>query len=247
MSDFNSSLPIRTQSNGDAIVEICDGTVTTQKLAITAAGEAKVDVTSSAAFGSPSGGTAGTQSDLVGGIYNSTPPTLTNGQQASLQLASDGDLLVDSNITKIGGSAPSASNSLPVEVTLGTSFVSPTNPFPVQIGDIPPGTPVNDFKDATSIGAGSSDNHQYTAGGSNGFRLEQIYASGSGKFKCVIGIETGVGTGTFTTIFVSFNSTATPYVPNLPLVATGVRVQVTMTNNDLSAQDLYSTISGYTY
>jgi hypothetical protein len=51
------------------------------------------------ADGSVTGGTAGTFSLLTGGIYNSTPPTLTNGQQASLQLDSAGRLLVDAAVT----------------------------------------------------------------------------------------------------------------------------------------------------
>lgn len=44
--------------------------------------------------GSLSGGAAGTSSFAAGGVYNSTPPTLTTGQQASLQLTSDGSLKV---------------------------------------------------------------------------------------------------------------------------------------------------------
>lgn len=44
--------------------------------------------------GSSTGGSAGTSSALAGGIYNSTPPTLTNGQQAGLQLTSSGALIV---------------------------------------------------------------------------------------------------------------------------------------------------------
>lgn len=47
--------------------------------------------------GSASGGAAGTSSYDVGGIYNSTAPTLTNGQQASLQLNSAGSVLVDNS------------------------------------------------------------------------------------------------------------------------------------------------------
>jgi hypothetical protein len=46
------------------------------------------------ADGSVNGGTAGTFSQLAGGIFNSTPLTLTNGQQSSLQLNSLGYLLV---------------------------------------------------------------------------------------------------------------------------------------------------------
>jgi hypothetical protein len=46
------------------------------------------------ADGSAAGGTAATVSTLVGGIYNTTLPALTTGQQASLQLNSSGFLLV---------------------------------------------------------------------------------------------------------------------------------------------------------
>lgn len=46
------------------------------------------------AEGSPTGGTAGTKSVLAGQIYNSTPPTLTNAQQVSLQSDVNGNLKV---------------------------------------------------------------------------------------------------------------------------------------------------------
>ena len=49
------------------------------------------------ADGSASPGTAATVSTLAGGIYNSTPPTATNGQQVSLQVDANGRLLVDTN------------------------------------------------------------------------------------------------------------------------------------------------------
>lgn len=45
-------------------------------------------------IGSSTGGSAGTASNLAGGIYNSSAPTLTNGQQAALQLSSSGALIV---------------------------------------------------------------------------------------------------------------------------------------------------------
>jgi hypothetical protein len=47
------------------------------------------------ADGSATGGTAGSFSMLVGGIYNPTPPTLTAGQQVSIQLSSGGALLTE--------------------------------------------------------------------------------------------------------------------------------------------------------
>lgn len=45
-------------------------------------------------IGSSTGGAAGTSSFLVGGIYNSSLPALTSGQQSALQIASNGSLLV---------------------------------------------------------------------------------------------------------------------------------------------------------
>jgi hypothetical protein len=45
--------------------------------------------------GSAAGGTASAYSSLAGGIYNSSPPALSSGQQASLQLDSSGNLKVN--------------------------------------------------------------------------------------------------------------------------------------------------------
>lgn len=106
-----------TNANG-WFVRPTDGT---NNQSFTAAGEAKVSVTQplpagannigsvnqgtspwitkDQADGSATGGTAGLFSMLSGGIYNTTPPTLTNGQQVGLQLDVNGRLLVDAAIT----------------------------------------------------------------------------------------------------------------------------------------------------
>jgi hypothetical protein len=128
------------------------------------------------------------------------------------------------------------------------SDVSNTNPIPVTI-EASPGTHVNDFKDATVIAAGASDNHDYTVTAGKTLHLNQIEGTASGKAKMEIQIETGVSTGTFTSKFVQFNSTATPIMSiklnNDISVAAGVRVRVIMTNRDNQTMDIYSTISGY--
>ena len=51
--------------------------------------------TSDAADGPVAAGTAATKSILIGGQYNTTLPTLTNGQQAAIQVDNNGRLLVD--------------------------------------------------------------------------------------------------------------------------------------------------------
>ena len=57
--------------------------------------------------GSASGGTAAANSELVGGVYSSTLPTLTNGQQAALQFDSSGRLIVTDN-----QSVPAGANTI---------------------------------------------------------------------------------------------------------------------------------------
>lgn len=64
----------------------------TNPLTMTTTGRLRVGLSSAGAL---SGGTAGTNSDAVGGIYNSTPLVLTNGQQASIQLDASGNVLVN--------------------------------------------------------------------------------------------------------------------------------------------------------
>jgi hypothetical protein len=56
-------------------------------------------ITKDQSDGPVSPGTVASFSQLAGGQYNSTPPTLTNAQQSALQLDSAGRLLVDSAVT----------------------------------------------------------------------------------------------------------------------------------------------------
>jgi len=133
-------------------------------------------------------------------------------------------------------------------LAIGGADVTVTNPVPVVFSDII-GTPINDFKDAASIAAAASDNHDYTVTAGKTLYLNQIESSASGKAKMQLAVETGVATGVFTIGFVQFNSTATPdmsiLIQNAIPVAAGVRVRVTMTNRDNQSQDTYSSICGY--
>lgn len=406
MADFNSSLPVRTENNGDIVAKISDGTTASQLLSIDSSGRVvvKLDdgsgnlitsqangiqraldvginvagvqidprsiraltsadivsvvqstspwITKDQADGPVAPGAAASFSELIGGVFNTTPPTLTNGQQAALQVDANGRLLTDANVllsndlnygtvgantlrtaAQIGNATGAASfnsgatgaQTLRVEANQGASataangwFIKPTDgtnnqaylasgeakvsvtqalpagsnnigsvnqgtspwvenlsqvggsaislgqktsaaslpvviasdqsPIAVTISDIPAGTPVNDAKDASSIAAGSSDNHDYTVTTAKTLHLHQIEGSASGKAKFEVLVETGVATGVFTSRFVKFNSTANPNISvslQDPIsVAAGVRVRVIATNKDLLAQDLYSTISG---
>ncbi len=72
------------------------------------------------ADGSISGGTAGSMSEAVGGLYNTSLPTLTNGQQCALQLTSNGLLYVD-----VGAALPAGGNIIGIvsinQTTPGTT------------------------------------------------------------------------------------------------------------------------------
>lgn len=133
-------------------------------------------------------------------------------------------------------------------LAVGGANVTTLNPVPVTI-ETAPGTHINDFKDASAIAAGSTDNHDYTVTAGKTLHLNQLESSASGKAKMVVQIETGVATGVFNTVFVQFNSTATTNMVvklnNDISVAAGVRVRLAMSNLDKVAMDLYSTISGY--
>ncbi len=80
-------------------------------------------------LGSVSGGTAGTQSDLAGLIYNSSPLALTNGQQASLQGDSVGNLLTnDKNSAALNTKASPATGTVtPVSVSTSSTPVLASN------------------------------------------------------------------------------------------------------------------------
>ena len=129
MSDYSpGELPIRSQLPGqvnydDVIVKLGDATnPATQQAAVDTNGSVSAIIrdTSGNAIGdqllsttywfqtvgpsngSAAAGTAASFSDLVGGIYNSTPITLTNGQQSSLQLNSSGALIIASTPASLG-------------------------------------------------------------------------------------------------------------------------------------------------
>lgn len=70
-------------------------------------------------IGTKAAGTAAASALLTGGVYNSTPPTVTNGQQVALQLSAAGRLLVDAAIT--GGGDATAANQTSVQAVIGAA------------------------------------------------------------------------------------------------------------------------------
>lgn len=114
MADFNSSLPVRTENNGDVVAFLADATTPSQLAkvdnngsqqsvirdvsgnAVTSqanGGQRALDVMSQTS-GPVAPGTAANFSSLTGGQFNTALPTLTNGQQSAIQLDSSGRVLV---------------------------------------------------------------------------------------------------------------------------------------------------------
>lgn len=348
MADANTSLPVRTQTNGDVVVEVADGTTPSQKLAIDASGRVttkmddgagnaitsqtngaqraldvgidvagvqidprqiraltsadvvsaaqsgtwtvqpgntpntapwlttisqggnsasvsasnalKVDgsavtqpvsgtvtanagtgtfTTSDLADGSVSGGTAGTKSLLAGLTFNTVAPTLTTGQQASLQGDSSGNLK-----TSLQTAIPAGANaigSVLANLQVASAAVSNTNPVPVSITTTAPGLAVQDYHTSASLAAGASVTFTYTVVAAHTFNLERVWASASGKIKAIV--QNGA-----TNMFAGFNSTATPNiditVQSPPTIAAAGTVNVIITNDDIQAMDVYCTIEG---
>lgn len=143
-----------------------------------------------------------------------------------------------------------ASDTVSLDVSLHDEDGEPyssSNPMPVSIEESE-GTEVQIPNTSGSVAAAASVNHDYTVTSLKTFVGDSIWASGSGKIKVELKVETGVSTGTFTTLKVGFNSTSNPNV-EMPLrkimkVAAGIKIRITITNRDLNAQDVYSTIEG---
>lgn len=212
-----------------------------------------------------------TQDQVVGGVFQDTSPTLTAGQQGAIRLNaqrglhtnlrdSSGNELLAQRTSALSVPVVLASDQL-VSIAAGTNNIGkvsiqdssgavfgPLNPLPVYLQDSI-GTEINNFNTTAALAGAASSNHDYTVTTGKVLNLFAVSATGSGRMRMDIQVETGAATGVFNTVFVQFNSTATPNMNQLIQenirVAAGVRVRVIRTNRDLSAQDVYSTIQGH--
>ncbi len=110
------------------------------------------------------------------------------------------------------------------------------------------GDEICDYQTSAAVAGGASTDHDYTVTTAKTLLIEQAYVSGSGKIKAVLAVETAPASDTYTTKFVAFNSTAAPDI-EIPIKkyltqAGDAKVRITITNRDVSAQDVYSTLTG---
>lgn len=225
MSDYASSLPVRTENNGDIASKISDGTTPAQFLAVDAQGRASVK-------------TLGDY-DAVTNVTPASVGTVAHDRGATIDETSQ-----NKRVTAVAGAA----NSICMDISLHDedgAVYSDANPLPVLISEVS-GVEIHNYDTQAALAAAASDNHDYTTGAE--FELKKVWCSASGKAKFEVQKETAAASATFVTIAVGFNSTANPnveftFAPNV-IVVSGAIVRVIRTNKDNQAQDVYSTIMG---
>lgn len=270
MADFNSSLPIRTETNGDVVAKIADGTTPSQLLAVDSSGKvhAKLNDGSGNLVTSQANGAqraldvgvnvAGVQvdprairaltaSDVVT-ANQGAPNTAANGWFVKLTDGTDTALVSASGELNVivTSALPAGTNNIgkvSIQDSAGNAF-SASNPLYVYNVQSP-GTEVHDYSTSAALAAGASSNHDYTVAGTP-LEFSQVIASASGKMK--IEVQVAQDGTTFVSYGVMFNSTANPNMDfnmKAPItVAVAGKVRVIRTNKDNQAQDVYSTIIG---
>lgn len=254
MADYNSQLPVRSKQDADErlLIKIQDGDSPGGANETATVSEKKLHVRVHAE--DSDGNDLQPLLSQEGHVQSNGDYDATNNKRPSSQglIASDRDAspsetTMNKRPTAVVGDNDKVALDVAISDSSGNHF-SDSNPLPVYITEDDPGTEITDFSEAVDIAAAASSNHDYTVTAAKNLRALNVEASASGKAKFELQIETAAAAGTFNTIGVQFNSTATPNVVfrlNKPVpVAAGVIVRLIKTNLDEQAQSIYSTING---
>lgn len=261
MADFDSSLPIRTETNGDVVGKIVDGTVTSQYLTVNADGS--VNITDNGA-------------SLTVDATNLDIRDLSSAQDSVEVLQSTHDDLNANANLQVGNVDVANGNPVPVSDAGGSITVDASDldirdlthvSDSVKIGDGTDllavntdgsinvvvandvqGTEVCNYQTSAAVAGGANVDFDYTVTGSTTLIINKVHASGSGKIKAELKIETAAGAGTYNTKFVGFNSASDPNivfdVDRYLKQVSAAKVRITITNRDNQAQDVYATLTG---
>lgn len=221
-----------TAANG-WFVRPTDGT---NSQSYTAAGEAKVDITSSITLTTtvtnlPT--TVDTNYGTVGANTIRTAAQIGNATGAA-----------DFN----NGATGAQTLRVAANLAVAGANVSATNPVPVSFSSTPLGTPVNNYNTVAAVASNATSNHDYTITSGKTFQGKKIWASASGLMKIEVQVSPD-GTA-FSTLWVGFNSTSDPNITidmdQMVFLESGVgsKIRVIRTNMDKKSMDVYSTISG---
>lgn len=249
MSDQATQLPVRTEGDADQKVQIkvVDYTVATRGQIVDTDGNSHVEMHGN----DPASVDRVQRLSEIGavtpdGLYSLTQNTKPGnvGVIASSRTATPGDTTQTNRLTSIVNGTRIA-----LDIAMNDSAGAPisnTNPLFVTFVDNP-GAEVNTYSTSTAVAAGATATNIYTAIGS--FVLSSWKASASGKIKAELAIETALASGTYNNRFVEFSSTANPNLGDdlrEPIrVSAGIRVKITVTNREPTAQDVYSTVIGH--
>lgn len=255
MSSVQQPLPVKTLQNGDVVAKIADGTTPSQTLAVDASGRVTVRLDDGA--GNPvTSQVNGSQRALDVGIdvagIQIDPRSIRALTSADVVTANQGSANVtpwNQNISQIAGASPSATNALPAQIATAGAFVSSSNPLPVSIQSALTGSSINKYNTTAAVAAGSSTNHDYSVTASKTFYGKYFVASSAGMIRA--DVQTSPDGTTFTTVFTTFSSTASPVIQLqldqlvLADTGTGAKVRIVITNFEATqAEDLFSTICG---
>jgi hypothetical protein len=270
MADFNSSMPVRTQTAGDVVIKVADATVTSQQLTVNSDGSVNItdnggsltvdgsvtvsatnldirDLTFAADKVDASGSTVELGATTLAALESVTVQNGAGGSAVNIQdggnsITVDGSVTVSATDLDIRDLSHSQDS---VKIGDGTDFLEVNADGSINVipqADV--GTLVVNYDTSAAVAAGATDNHDLLF--TNAGKLYQVLASASGKLKAEIQIETGSATGVFNTVCVRFNSTANPdcdmELVKYATIPAGARVRVIRTNKDTQAMDVYSTI-----
>ena len=245
MADYDSSLPIRTESAGDVDVFISDATTPTQKLKVNLDGS----IDTNFATGSKVIITDGTDDVAVNGDGSvNAVVSATDLDIRDLEFATDKvDVSGSSNVAVVSTDLDirdlnSAQDSISAHLfdEAGNAF-SVSNPLPVELVSDAQGDEIVNYNTSSAVASDATVNHDYSVSVGKTLLCEQAWVSASGKIKVEL-LVNGIAK------YVGFNSTANPNI-EIPLKkllkgSASQVVRMIITNKDNQAQDVYSTLSG---
>lgn len=131
-----------------------------------------------------------------------------------------------------------------IKISKDANANSETNPIYVkEVDTVVSGEEVHDYDTTASVGAGSSDNHDYATVGTT-FFLKSVIVSASGNMKFEIQVDNGAGYNTVAVGFLTGRQGDTKQVTFDPAIEATTGVRIIRTNRQLQTQDVYSTIIG---
>jgi len=254
MSDYDSGLPIRSESDGTderVLVKIQDGADPGGANKTT---EVSENLVHNRTHGEDPAGTKRqlklSESGKANGdgdydAVNNSEPNST-GMVAHDRTATPDETHQNKRPTATSGDNDKTALDVAISDSDGNHF-SESNPLFVSFSENP-GDEIVDYNTAASIAKDATSNHDYTVTGGKTFLLDEIWCSASGKMKVEVQFETAAASGVFNTKWVGFNSTANPNVripaEKIGKQVAGAKIRIIRTNRDNQAQDLYSTLVG---